>query len=381
MSIVDRLSAFTGFGDSVLIPAVRRPLVQVGLVEDRDRCRQLLREQAPATPGVYGWVDRNQRLLYVGKSKSLRHRLLSYFDKSPSDPKTERMRQHSSRIVWEPVSHELLALIREQELIYRWRPSFNRQGQPERRKPGFICVGGGAAPKVFMATELTTSAEVCIGPIVGLGDLRLAIESLSYVFGLRDCSDRTRMNLSSQLSLFGDLQHAQCIRFELNSCLGPCSGGCSASRYRQAVQEAIAFLRGDDLSILARLQVDLEGAIGRLAFERAAVIYQQHKSLMWLARRLERRRRQRTELTGKFPVPTFDHKPCQLVLNEGYVVGFTQRGTGRGSAVHTKRIEVGNHYLAVEWMLIVAGWFQKNAEQRQLLRQSPKPLRTGRASA
>ncbi len=381
MSTVDKLTAFTGFGDSVLIPAVRRPLVQVGLVEDRGHCRQLIRNAAPATPGVYGWVDRNQRLLYVGKSKSLRHRLLSYFGKTQSDPKIDRMRQFSSRLVWEPISHELLALIREQELIFRWRPSFNRLGQPERRKPGFLCIGGGAAPCAFMASEATSSAEICIGPIVGLGDLRLAIESLNYVFGLRDCSDRTRMSLSNQLPLFNDLKHAQCIRFELDSCLGPCTGGCSSGKYRQAVQRAIAFLRGDDDSILANLKMEIEKAVARLAFERAAVVSQQLASLSWLARRLQQRRRQRHELTGQLPIPTFDHKPCQLNLDEGYVAGFTHRVSNRSSVTKPKRLEQNDGSLAVEWMLIVAGWFQKNADQKALLQRSTASSVAERATA
>jgi len=101
----------------------------------------MLHDQCPLTPGVYGWLDRNHQLCYVGKSKALRKRLLSYFAKTPADPKMGRIVRHSQRIVWEPVSHELLALIREQELINRWRPDFNKQGQPTRRQPAFLCVG------------------------------------------------------------------------------------------------------------------------------------------------------------------------------------------------------------------------------------------------
>lgn len=373
-------SSFNGFGDSILIPAVRRPLMQLGLSDDRERCRSLIRELAPASPGVYGWVDRNQQLLYVGKSKSLRHRLLNYFDKNPTDPKSERTRQFSSRVVWEPISHELLALIREQELIYRWRPSFNRLGQPERRKPGFICIGGGVAPNAFVSFDPMPRAELCVGPVVGMGELRQATECINYVFGLRDCSDRTRMQLSNQLPLFGGDLQAKCLRFELNSCLGPCTGGCAASRYRQSVRAAIAFLQGVDTSILDQLQRERDAASARLAFERAAVLQQQVESLSWLARRLATRKRLRNALHGTFPVPSFDRRPCRLILDQGYVAGVSldDSRAGKGSQ---RRLERSGAAIEVEWMLIVAAWFQKNPEQREFLERASTRTDRKRASA
>ena len=93
-----------------------------------------------------------------------------------------RIIRHSQRIVWEPVSHELLALIREQELIYRWRPDFNKQGQPTRRQPAFVCVGGGAAPRAFVARQITDRSDWSIGPIAGTGRLRSAVEALNLTW-------------------------------------------------------------------------------------------------------------------------------------------------------------------------------------------------------
>jgi excinuclease ABC subunit C len=318
-------------------------------------------------------------LLYVGKSKSLRHRLLSYFDKSPSEPKIERLRKLSSRIVWEPVSHDLLALLREQELIFRWRPTFNRQGQPERRKPGFACVGGGVAPRAYLTLEPCSEAVYCVGPLIGRTELRRAIETLNYVYGLRDCPDRTRIHLTNQLPLFADSAHAQCIRHELGTCLGPCSGACSSGRYRQAVAEAIAFLRGTDRSIIERLRDEMDQAAARLAFERARVLCDQWKSLAWLARRLEQRSRQRRELHGAFRVPSFDRSPCYLVLDEGYVQGMERKVSARTREGSLGRIGSSSAALDTEWMLIVAGWFQKRSAERERIR--PIGMADVRASA
>lgn len=376
-----RHPAFHGFGDSVLIPAVRRPLVQITIAEDREQSRRNVRELAPAAPGVYGWVDRNQQLLYVGKSKSLRLRLLSYFDRSSAEPKHERMRRLSSRIVWEAVSHDLLSLIREQELIYRWRPSFNRMGQPERRQPGFICVTEGVAPRAVVTTDAGPRARFRFGPLVGLNELRHAVDQLNYVFGLRDCSDRTPMQLSRQLPLFGNSHHAQCLRYELQTCLGPCAGACSAHRYGEAVQRAVAFLRGDDLTILDQLQREMESAAARLAFERAGILLEQIRSLNWLARRIAMRQRLREQLSGVFPIPSFDRQPCRLILEQGFFAGMHHGNGSLLASTSSRKLQPREDALAIEWMLIIAAWFRKHSDQRSLIERIPRRVRRIRASA
>lgn len=131
---------FNGFGPSLLIQQTRGRIKRNILPLDRLEGRKMLRELCPLTPGVYGWLNADKQLLYVGKSKSLRTRLLTYFAKNPTERKMERIRQQSKYLIWEPISDELLALIREQELIFRWTPEFNSQGQPNRRLPAFLCV-------------------------------------------------------------------------------------------------------------------------------------------------------------------------------------------------------------------------------------------------
>lgn len=372
-------AAFNGFGDSILSPSVRRPAVQIPLEQERERSRRQIRQSAPATPGVYGWIDRDQRLLYVGKSKSLRHRLLSYFSKNPDEPKVERMRAASSRVIWEPISHELLALLREQELIYRWRPSFNRMGQPDRRKPGFVCVGRGSAPRVYYSHQASAQVAWCLGPILGVSDLREAIEHLNYAFGLRDCSDRIKMQWSNQLPLFGDQQQGQCLRYELNTCLGPCSGACSSARYRQAVERAIEFLRGNDRSILDQLGREQSRAIEALRYERAGLLQRRIESLTWLAKRLDARQRLSRELTGAFAVPTFAGTPCHMILDRGYLTGFESKQGSIG--IPATNPPDHQSALELEWMLIVSSWFRKNADQKRKIQRSTDQPARQRASA
>ena len=215
-----RSKRFAGFGPSILIRQTRGRLRGSQIPNERLAARQMLRDKCPTLPGVYGWLDSNRQLVYVGKSKSLRSRLLSYFAKTPSDNKMVRLRQLSESLVWEPISNELLALIREQELIHRWRPDFNRQGQPNRMQPAFVCISHSAAPNAYLSRQISPRAGPAFGPIAGTRRLRLAIESLNHEFQLRDCADKTKFIFNDQLQLFGDLSAAQCIRYELGTCPG-----------------------------------------------------------------------------------------------------------------------------------------------------------------
>ena len=366
---------FAGFGDSILVDSVRRPLRQFALARELAKSRRLVREHIPDGPGVYGWLDREQRLVYVGKSKSLRARLQGYFLREPNDPKMARIRQASTRLIWEPISHELLALIREQELIFRWRPLFNRQGQPQRRKPGFVCVTGGSAPRIVMSHRRLPLATACFGPILGTGQLRAAVDCLNYAFGLRDCAERVRMHMTSQLPLLEDLRSAQCLRYELQSCLGPCAGGCTPHAYQAAVNAALQFLRGEDRERLNRLESEIADAIQRLAFERAAVLHSQYAALLWLWKRLAHWRSARGQIDGAFPVPTFAGRAVHVILREGTLVGYATHPRARSVTLprSLKKLEREDDALEMEIFLIISSWFRKNRDQ--LLRIQPRAQR------
>jgi excinuclease ABC subunit C len=372
---------FAGFGPSLLTKAARRFNTQDGITgreipTDRMAARALLHDDCPLTPGVYGWLDRNDQLCYVGKSKALRKRLLSYFAKTPSDPKMGRIVKHSRRIVWEPVSHELLALIREQELIYRWRPDFNKQGQPTRRQPAFVCVGGGAAPRAFVARQITDRSGWSIGPIAGTGRLKSAVEALNHTFGLRDCPDRTKFHFNNQNQLFGNVTSAGCIRYELSSCPGPCAGLCSRQTYQGNVQEVIDFLALKDVSVLARLEKEMIDAGAKQHFEKAAVTRDRWQQLSWLALRLAALKEAREKINGVVPVSGFARQRIWLVLRSGRLVGSTrQPGTSRRAETAQQQLlkisaqtdTPPANVMEMNLQLMIAAWYRKNADFRKEL--------------
>ena len=330
----------------------------------------MLHKRCPALPGVYGWLDRNRRLLYVGKSKSLRYRLLSYFAKTPTDDKMLRIRQHGRTLVWETVANELLALIREQELIHRWQPDMNRQGQPIRMQPAFLCISKTVAPRALLARRPTPGLGQCFGPIQGTGRLREAIESLNYVFQLRDCPDKTGFHFNNQLTLFDIPAGAQCIRHELGTCLAPCAGLCSRSGYQSGVTDATDFLTGDNRQILDRLKREMIAAAAEQSYERAATLRDHVNRLAWLDRRLNDLRNAQRMLDGVLPVPPQNpqqRRPVWLILRHGRLVESietdspTQPLATRIQAIAREPASMPVDLLDTRVRLLLAGWLKNNS--------------------
>ena len=126
-------NVFPGFGPTTSIPI--NFAASLGRVRTRDsrKMRHGVRERCPKLPGVYGMLGKQGDLIYVGKAKSLRMRLMSYFRES-RDPKAGKILDHTHTLVWETVPDEFGALVRELELIRQHRPRFNVLGQPGHRR-------------------------------------------------------------------------------------------------------------------------------------------------------------------------------------------------------------------------------------------------------
>jgi excinuclease ABC subunit C len=359
---------FKGLGPSILASQARGRLARHAIPAERVDARAMLHDQCPISPGVYAWLDSNQQICYVGKSKSLRARLLTYFARNPSDEKTDRIRRHSLQLVWEPISDELLALIREQELIHRWRPDFNTQGQPTRRQPAFVCVTKGIAPHVQFARTVPRAATSTFGPIAGTSQLRIAIESLNTVFRLRDCPDNTKFEFNDQQFLFANPSTAKCIRYELKTCTAPCAGMCSRWSYQQQVNQANRFLEGQDKETIPLLQSEMSRAAVECRFERAAALRDHLANLKWLERRLNSIRSAQRLINGILPINGRNRRKIWLILQGGKVIGSvpepirperTFTAIESFSRAAATPFHLPENILDMHLQLLIISWFRK----------------------
>ena len=264
------------------------------------KLRSQVRLLAPQRAGVYGMLDRHQELIYVGKAKNLRSRLLSYF--RPRRPrKAGRIVRHTTSVLWEACPGEFASLLRELELIRRWRPRFNVQGQPLRRRLTFVCLGRPPAPHAFLAADPPRTARSVFGPIPAGPRAQDAVRRLNDAFLLRDCPKAIEMVFPDQGELFTQLREAGCLRLDLGTCLGPCTGGCARRTYHDQLRQARAFLAGTEDGPLSTLQRQMEEAAAAQLFERAGSLRDRLVPLQWLAAKLERLRHARQKLSFVYP--------------------------------------------------------------------------------
>jgi excinuclease ABC subunit C len=316
-------------------------------------------------------------LLYVGKAKCLRSRLLSYFRPRSRDPKAGQIIRHTRAIVWEQAGSEFAALLRELELIRRWRPPFNVHGQPARRRPIYVCLGGRPAPHAYL-TPRPSAAAVCFGPVPAGRRAREAVRHLNDCFRLRDCPRPQTMIFAGEAELFPTVRAAGCLRYEIGTCLGPCLGACSRGDYMRSIRSAQAFLECQDETLLGILERNMQAASAALAFERAAALLEKLEALRWLRDRLAHLRRARERQSFIYPVreaadvnrwylihggvvksslreprTAAEGEAAALVLRETYAT----HSSGRGPAAAGE----------VDALLLVAGWFKRHPEERTRL--------------
>ncbi len=306
------MSARPEFGpDAEPVPAIVAAALASAPDAHLSALRDYVRAEAHDRPGVYRMLGENGDVIYVGKSKHVRTRLLSYFRCAYPEEKGARILRDACHLEWEYTPSEFAALLLELRLIKRLRPRYNVAMKRDARHWSFIKLTRGAAPKLQVVRGSTGSADggVYYGPFRGADQVADAVRELSDALGLRDCANDVPMRFGDQheLSLGEALGPAarapRCIRHEIRKCLGPCVGLCTVDEYRGRVALARAFLDGSDDGPLAALRADMEASAERLEFERAGYLRDKVRRLEMLRAQFDRLRFAVETLSFAYVVP------------------------------------------------------------------------------
>ena len=266
--------------------------------------------------------------------------------------------------------------IRDRELIYRWRLEFNTQGQPTKRQPAFICISTGPAPNAYFTRRITDKAAHAFGPISGTGRLRAAVESINQSFHLRDCPDKTKFEFDDQPQLFANPKTAKCIRYELGSCPGPCASICSRSHYHGLVEQALEFIRGNDSSVIDRLDKQMKSASASHLFERATIVRDHMNNLSWFNRRMKALRTAEQKFNGVLPIAARKNRTAWLILKGGRIMGSTAlpdspkralAAIKQLSEIAAQKQQLPASILEMHLQLIVIAWFRKHTAVKKTL--------------
>ena len=362
---------FVAFGANPYDPQGQRPIVRVK-ARSKAKLREEVRKACPKVAGVYGMVSRDGQLIYVGKSKHLRVRLLSYFRDKVAEEKPGRILRETRGIVWEDNPGEFAALLREQQLIRHWRPRFNVQHQPKRRQPTYVCLGRSPFTCVYLTRTPTKKDLFVGGPFHSSRLAGRAVDLFNRRFGLRDCANSQPMLFSDQLQLFAQPRRCGCLRYEMRTCLGPCTGSVSQTRYHSAASETLQCLQGDNADLTAELQRDMAAAAAEQDYERAAEVRDDLEAVLWLRERLAALDQVRREYNFIYPVKEGQRHVWYLVrggeLHGAVPVPQTPfaadetrtllKSWARG---HTSLSGPGVHHPST--MLLVASWFRKRPKE------------------
>lgn len=362
---------FTEFGPSQFMPR-RGRMHSLVVHNDFAEFRQQLRESCPRRAGVYGMVDRHGTLVYIGVSRRLRTRLLTYFQGGETIRKERCVAAHARTLVWEVVGHEFAAQLRELELIRRFQPRLNVQGRWPTRPLGYIYLSQEDAPRLRLARRVPMGVRFSWGPL-GLGRrIREAVEAVNRLFKLCDCSSNVAMRFADQRELFPLDLRLECLRGEIGTCLGPCAGRCTRGAYAAQLSAARAFLDGDDSVELARLESTMHEASAQQQYERAANLHETLARLESLSNSLALLRR--PPVPGRFIYPVrMRGRSVWYMIASSKVVGAAAQPTGKTRRAAERCLQLIDRAFRESPIEpsqvdrhakhIVANWFRKHPDE------------------
>lgn len=366
-------SQFVGLGPTHVLPLEEPPSLMQYRSKSLVRLKTFVKEECPKRPGVYGMLDAGGKLIYIGKSKCLRNRVMSYFREHPEEHKVKRLMSRTEAILWEEQPHEFAALLRELQLIRRFRPRFNVKGQPGRLRRVFVCIGRAPAAYLYLSPKPSNKVLNSFGPLPSSWRIREAVRHLNDWFQLRDCSEKQAMFFPEQKQLFDLDLSPGCLRQEINTCLGPCVGACSRGKYSRHVREARAFLAGKDLSVLEKMRQRMEHAAKERQFERAAIWRDSLTLVEWLRAQLDRLDYARSQYEFILPMNDQEGKPLWHLIRSGQVEETirppackrsAQQAYNRVHEVFSRPIARSDPmlYESFDMVILVSQWFDQHPE-------------------
>jgi excinuclease ABC subunit C len=215
----------------------------------------------PDGPGVYLWKSADGQILYVGKAKSLRSRVRSYFGADHEEsPRTRHLVGKIADVETIVVPSEAHALILEANLIKEYKPRFNISLRDDKSYPYIKVTVQEAFPRVYVTRRLQNDGARYFGPYTDVGAMRRALNVVKQIFTVRSCNyDMPR-----------EMPDRPCLDYYIHRCKAPCILAQSQMEYRAMIEEVVLFLDGRPDEVMRRVKERMEVASSSLDYERAA---------------------------------------------------------------------------------------------------------------
>ena len=223
----------------------------------------------PDRPGVYLFKDNVGRVIYVGKASSLRHRVLYYFGtKNQLSDKLEHLVNRISDLDAIVTDTEYEALILENDLIKKYRPTFNVRLKDDKTFPYLKIDVKSDWPTVRITRRFHKDGDRYFGPFISAYSLRQTLNLIRKIFPFRSCN-RTITGKDAR----------PCLEYHIKSCVAPCIGAVSSKDYKELIKEVILFLEGKQEQVIQDLKHKMQEASQQLQYEKAALLRDQIRSV------------------------------------------------------------------------------------------------------
>jgi excinuclease ABC subunit C len=226
---------------------------------------QQIAQTIPLEPGIYKYFGSNKELLYVGKAKSLRKRVSSYFNKTQSNYKTYELVRRIHSIEFTLVNSEQDAFLLENSLIKQYQPRFNINLKDDKSYP-FIVIKKENFPRVFLTRKKINDGSEYLGPFTSVARVRELIDFIKANVQLRTC----KLNLTP--GNIAKKKFRVCLEYHLGNCKGPCEGLQTEEDYAEGLRKLKNILKGNLGPVIAGFRQEMKEAASQMAFEKAEII-------------------------------------------------------------------------------------------------------------
>jgi excinuclease ABC subunit C len=222
----------------------------------------------PDTPGVYRMLDEKGDVLYVGKAKSLRKRVVNYTHPAKQTLRIQRMIAQTVSMEFVNTHTEVEALLLESNLIKKLKPRYNILLRDDKSFPYILITGGHEFPQLTKHRGARNRKGAFFGPFAAAGSVNRVLIALQRAFMLRNCTDS-----------FFATRKRPCLQYHIKRCTAPCVGLISKDEYAKQVDEAVFFLSGKSHEIQAELSLRMQEASAAMEYEKAASFRDRIKAL------------------------------------------------------------------------------------------------------
>lgn len=220
----------------------------------------------PGKPGVYQFIDKEGKVIYVGKAKNLKKRVASYFNKDHSaSGKIKLLVRRIVDIEHIVVASELDALLLENNLIKKYQPRYNVMLKDDKTYP-WICIKNEPFPRIFSTRNVIHDGSQYFGPYASGRMMHTLLDLIRQLYPIRTC----KFNLSEANIKKGKFK--VCLEYHIGNCKGPCEGLQSRGDYDQSIKNIAEIIKGNIHNVIAELKSRMMNFAGDLSFEKAQVI-------------------------------------------------------------------------------------------------------------